>query len=321
MTPRRMLRGIRYGKIHLVLMGVGIVALLLHLFHITTHFSSDAASFDLSSLPSTLEPIPHKIWQIYLNNSPLGDLPDFMLTWPIKNQDFTYTLLSDDGANAFARERYARHPEILSLFLDLKFPILRCDLLRYMLLESEGGIYSDLDTVALHPFSEWIPEHLRDDVRFVVGIEYDQGEGEPYYGMTEPLQFCQWTMASAPGHHVMRKVVDRVVQSLRTLAAKNHTTVAELNPSDDEVISVTGPLIWTDAIMDAIAETTATHISHKNFTGLKEPQLLGDILVLPVDGFATGQPHSGASRIEGYDPPAAMVRHLWRGNWKHGWSN
>ena len=70
--------------------------------------------------------------------------------------------------------------------------------------------------------------------------------------------------------------------------------------------------------LDAIADATGEPVTYLNFTGMKEPRLFGDILILPVDGFATGQGHSGASN-HGEDPPTAMVRHQWKGSWKHGW--
>ena len=189
-----------------------------------------------------------------------------------------------------------------------------------MLLESEGGVYSDLDVACKRPFVEWIPEELKSQVRVVIGIEYDQRDDEPYDGMTAPLQFCQWTMASAPGHPIVQKAVTRVIDALHALAAKNQTTIAELNPLDDEVIPATGPVVWTHAIMDALAEIMGASVGYENFTKMTEPRLVGDVLVLPVDGFGTGQPHSGASRAE-VDPSTAMVRHLWKGSWKHGWNN
>ncbi|KAG8532021.1 uncharacterized protein KY384_003657 [Bacidia gigantensis] len=236
------------------------------------------------------------------------------------NQDYDYKLVSSEGADHFVRKYYSNRPDILTLFLNLKFPVLRSDLLRYLILESEGGVYSDLDTAALKPFNEWIPSHMKEKVRAVVGIEYDQGDDEPYVGMNEPLQFCQWTMASSPGHPIMKKVVSSVVRSLQELALKNQTTIEALSPSDGEVITVTGPKVWTDAVFQSLSEAMASSMSHVNITGMREPTLFGDILILPIDGFGSGQPHSGSWRGEG-NAPTATVRHMWKGSWKHGWSN
>ena len=242
-----------------------------------------------------------------------------MNKWPTTNQDFSYMVISTEGGTDFARKHYATRPEILDPYLQLRLPILRADLLRYMLLESEGGIYSDLDSFPLHPFSEWVPQQYKGDVNFIVGIEYDQGNQDPYPGMSEPLQFCQWTIASAPGHPIMRAAVTHVVESLKSFARTNGTEIADLNLEDDDVIKVTGPKIWTSVIMETLADLTGEPVDHRNFTGITEPKLLADVLVLPINGFGTGQEHSNSTRIDGYTNPDAMVQHLWKGTWKHNW--
>ena len=60
--------------------------------------------------------------------------------------------MSNKGVDEFARKHYANRPDILEPFIQLKFHVLRSDLLRYMIIESEGGIYSDLDTVVKNLF-------------------------------------------------------------------------------------------------------------------------------------------------------------------------
>lgn len=105
----------------------------------------------------------------------------FIQSWVTKNQDYAYTLMSNDGGNTFARKHYADRPDILKPFLDLQFPVLRSDLLRYMILETEGGVYSDLDTNALKPVRDWIPKDMKSKVHAIVGIEYDQLGGQPEF--------------------------------------------------------------------------------------------------------------------------------------------
>ncbi len=188
-----------------------------------------------------------------------------------------------------------------------------------MVLESEGGVYSDLDTTALKPVNEWVPSNLKSKVHAVVGIEYDQGQGEAYPGMEGPrLQFCQWTMAASRGHPLMSRIVTDVVEALRALAIKNETTIAELKPSDEDVMQLSGPGIWTRAVLKTLSEATGTEMSYGNFTGMKEPRVFGDVMVLPVNGFGTGQSHSGSVREGSRD---AFVRHGWKESWKHGWIN
>ena len=239
-------------------------------------------------------------------------------TWISQNQDYAYTLVSDEGGNAFAREHYADRPEILDPFLELRFPVFRSDLLRYMILESEGGVYSDLDTAARKPVRDWLSGDLKSRVHAIVGVEYDQLDGEPWYGMTERIQFCQWTMAASRGHPIMQKIVKEVVKALHEMALRHNTSIAELKPPDEEVVEVTGPVIWTRAIMEVMSEVTGTTMSYLNITGMREPRLFGDVLVLPIDGFGTGQPHSNSNTDDTGDP---YVRHMWKGSWKHGWGS
>ena len=245
-----------------------------------------------------LEDIPSRIWQIFFGYTPIDDFTDALQTWISKNQDYSYTLMSNQGADEFARKHYIDRPEILEPFLQLKFHVLRSDLLRYMILESEGGIYSDLDTIVVKSVRDWIPQDMRSKVHAIVGVEYDQLGGEPYYGMNEPIQFCQWTMAASRGHPIMKKIVKKVVAALNETAARNNTSIADFKPSDDEVVQVTGPVIWTQAVMEAMSEETGTEMSYLNITGMTVPRLFGDVLVLPIDGFRAGQPHSNSTRDE-----------------------
>lgn len=259
----------------------------------------------------SLEEIPQHIWQVFFGYTPLADFAPSLQTWIWSNQDYAYTLVSSDGANAFARKYYAERPEILQPFLDLKVPVLRSDLLRYMILESEGGVYSDLDTVALKPIRDWIPEASK--VHVVVGVEYDQLDGERGFGMSERLQMCQWTMAASKGHPIMKNVVREVVNGLHTLAKKTNTTIAGLDPIGTEVLEISGPVVWTNVILQYMNETTGTHVDYRNMTGMKEPRTIADVMVLPIDGFGSGQPHSNSNQN---GTGNAYVRHQFKGSWK-----
>ena len=272
-------------------------------------------------LQPRLDEIPPRIWQIFFGYNPLDDFAPALHTWISKNQDYSYTLMRNQGADDFARKHYADRPDILEPFLQLKIPVIRSDLLRYMILESEGGTYSDLDTVAEKSVRDWIPQEMRSKAHAVVGVEYDQLDGEPYYGMSEEIQFCQWTMAASQGHPIMRKIVKRVVTALHETAGRHNTSIAAFKPSDKEVVQVSGPVIWTHAVMEAMSEATGTEMSYLNITGISEPRLFGDVLVLPVNGFGAGQPHSNSTRDDNQGPGDIFVRHQWKGSWKHGWNN
>lgn len=260
--------------------------------------------------PSPLEGIPQKIWQIFLNHSTSAGLDDAIRSWVKINQDYSYTLVSDQGADTFVRKYYlADRMEIAHTFLETRFPIFRSDLLRYMLLESEGGIYTDLDTKPRKPINEWVPAHLRPSVRAIVGIEYDQLDNpEPSHGFSERISFCQWTIAIAPKHPMMTRIVKKIVASLKDHAQKNGTTIFDLSNPHSRFGRVTGPGIWTTAVWESLSEALGgAKLDYRNVSGLKEPRLFGDIMVLPIDGFGTGQPHSGS--LKDGKAETALVEH------------
>ena len=302
--------------------GYSISALLVILY-IHLLISHDSSLFGLPqhpfSRPATniLDRISPRIWQIFFGYTPLDNFVPSLETWIANNQDYAYTLVSSEGGDAFARKHYADRLEILQTFLDLSLPVFRSDLLRYMILESEGGIYSDLDTDAIKSVRDWIPEELRSKIHVVVGIEYDQLDNKPFPGMTERLQICQWTMAASKGHPIMRNIVKEVVKGLHAMAKTNNTTIAELRPLDHEVLEISGPLIWTKVILQYLSEATATHVDYRNLTGMKEARVFSDVMVLPIDGFGSGQDHSNSTRV---GESNAYARHQWRGSWKHDWN-
>lgn len=270
--------------------------------------------------PPPLQEIPQKIWQTFLNLSSHAGLDNAIHSWVKNNQDYSYTLVSDLGADTFVRNQYlADRMEIAHTFLDTRFSIFRSDLLRYMLLESEGGIYTDLDTKLRKPIKEWIPAHLRPSVRAIVGIEYDQLDSpEPSHGFSERISFCRRTIAIAPKHPMMTRIVKRAVANINEYAQKNGT-VSALSTPNARIEEVTGPGIWTTAVWESLSEALGgAKLDYRNVSGLKEPTLFGNILVLPIDGFGTGQAHSGSSR----DGKArtALVEHSFKQSWmKHKW--
>lgn len=101
----------------------------------------------------SVEGIIPKIREIYFGAFPLGGLGQSVLTWITRNRDYSYTLMRDKGTDVFFRHLYANRLDFLRVFLSLNVPVLQSDLLRYMILVSLRGIYSDVDTSAERPSS------------------------------------------------------------------------------------------------------------------------------------------------------------------------
>lgn len=189
--------------------------------------------------------------------------------------------------------------------------VLRADFLRYLLLSIEGGVYSDIDTELLKPIYEWVPDEFKSRTKLIVGLEADQNP--PVAGTTYPVQFCQWTLASAAGHPAMWTMVEHILEEVKKRPFQDPP--ADIEYSDNEVLDITGPAGWTEVVFEYLNTVAGGVVTWKNLTGMREPRLFGDVLVLPIDGFATGVPHSGASETPG---EWSLVKHQFSGAWRNG---
>ncbi|GKT61094.1 hypothetical protein ColTof4_01202 [Colletotrichum tofieldiae] len=229
--------------------------------------------------------------------------------WLALNGGYMYTLVDSKRGDEFLKSRFGNTSDIFRTYDNLHDVGMRSDFLGYLLLEAEGGIYTETDTIALKSIDSWIPSHLRDNTRLVIGIEYDQRDGMPWEDVPHPLQFAQWTIASEPGHPVLNMMVARVVTSVKDLARRHGVREIELRPTSFEVMNSTGPAAWTEVVFEYLQSLNPDLTDTMSFSYLERPTLCGDVLILPIDGFGMGQRHSG-STDDGSIPEAALVRHL-----------
>ncbi|QKX53490.1 uncharacterized protein TRUGW13939_00569 [Talaromyces rugulosus] len=266
--------------------------------------------------------IPPKIWQILLPKKQTADDviidPDTLRdtpSWLVMNPDYTYTLVGHDGGSEFVKQHFPDDPSLIEMYNNLPNVGMQSDFLRYLILDVEGGVYTDIDTVALKAIDKWVPTDLRDKVRLIVGVEFDRRDGGGWADIPHWLQFCQWTIAAAPGHPIFRKMVTRIFQSLDDISVSHGVPVNKLTPTSFEVMNSTGPAAWTDVVFEALQEHDSSLKTTKDLSFMTKPRLYGDILVLTIDGFGMGQPHSHSTN-DGSTPDAALMRHLFRGSWR-----
>ncbi|KAF0316068.1 hypothetical protein GQ607_016712 [Colletotrichum asianum] len=234
--------------------------------------------------------------------------------------------LSSNWAGSVQRRRNRRNiqgdlrPETFKttqLYTAIAQPVMQADFVRYALLALEGGIYSDSDTYPLRPLRDWVPQEFRNHTQLIVGIEADSQP--PVEGTTYPVQFGQWTIAGTKGHPVFLKMLRRILGEVRWRTEGFPTDgVVEQDIqagfTNEDILRVSGPAGWTEEIYEYLSDVTETSFTWRNLTGLENPVLFHDILILPIDGFATGVPHSGAS----IEPSGlTMVKHDFLGSWKH----
>jgi alpha 1,6-mannosyltransferase len=213
------------------------------------------------------------------------------------------------------RHYFSYEPRIIEAIGSLPNVGMKSDLPRYLLLDVEGGVYADTDTETLKPINQWVPPGLHDQVRLIVGIEFDRRDGGTWADIPHWLQFYQWTIAAAPHHPVFQTMVRRVLQSLDELFQEHDTTIDRLSPSSFEVMNSTGPAAWMGVVFEQLQEYDPSSNTTADLSFMTEPKLYGDILVLHIDGFGMGQPHSHSTN-DGTIPDGALVMHHFRGSWR-----
>lgn len=279
-------------------------------------------NFHYDPLPT----FPAYIWQTWKVSPSAGSFEEkfrpYEASWTNKHPSFIHEVITDDIAPTLIGYLYAGVPEVAEAYNALPFAILKADFFRYLILLARGGIYSDIDTSALKSSVDWIPEPFVPHSGLVIGIEADPDREDWKTWYSRRVQFCQWTIMAKPGHPVLAHVVADI--TLKTLTRLRNKTLSRLTQA--EIVDFTGPALWTDRIFDYMNDETyfdlsgaltgvapKGNITWANFTGMKEPRLVGDVVVLPITSFSPGVQAMGAGED---DDPMAFVKHEFEGSWK-----
>lgn len=109
-------------------------------------------------------------------------------------------------------------------------------------------------------------------------------------------------------------MIDNVVSRLEDLCARKNTTIDQLEMTEFELLNSTGTALWSETIFHELQAIDPSLKKPLDLSGMREPRLYGDIMVLPIDGIASGISHSGATvdRI----PEIAIVQHHFHGSWR-----
>lgn len=272
--------------------------------------------------PAPGSTFPQKIWQTW-KVGPLGFEERDLLnarTWLDKNPGMRYEVLTDANEMSYVEQHFGpsgfNRPDIVEFYRNIKLPIIKADLLRYMIMYAEGGVYADIDVEALKPVSRFIPERYDEsEIDLVVGIEIDEPsfKDHPILGQ-KSMSFCQWTFMAKPGHPVMLHLVENIMSWLNGVAHEQKVSVGDVKLDFDQVISGTGPSAFTIALLAEINRNSdGPQVTWDNFHNMDESKVVGRVLVLNVEAFCAGQGHSNSGN---HDARGAMVKHHYHAsNW------
>ncbi|RVX66839.1 hypothetical protein B0A52_09569 [Exophiala mesophila] len=264
--------------------------------------------------PSQTEKFPRKIWQSW-KVSPLSFETRDMeraLTWTTKNPYHRYEVLTDENALGYVEQYFGpsgfNRPDVVFTYKSLKDKIIKADLLRYLIMYAEGGLYADIDVEALKPIAAWIPDRFNErDIDIVVGIETDEPSfiGHSILGK-KAQSFVQWTFLCKPRLPVMMRLIDGILNWLNRIAKEQGKPISEIELDFDEVLSGTGPSAFTSAVLAEISAVTGEQPSWTPFHNMFEAKLAGRTLVLTVEAFAAGTGHSDSGN---HGSKNALIKH------------
>ncbi|CZR65291.1 related to alpha-1,6-mannosyltransferase [Phialocephala subalpina] len=253
--------------------------------------------------------IPEKIWYKVGPKGISTEAREWMNTCLEKNPTFEHEILTDSLADTYVIERFVHRPEIVETYLALSIPILKADLLRYLLLFAEGGLWSDLDvSCGDTPIRDWIPEQYRNNASLVVGWEFQTVDDQ------HMREFVTWMIMSKPGLPHMSMVINDTLQALHEKAREHKVPISGLNMDMvGDIVWLTGPMAMSKSIIKSLG-IEKDNINSGATPYVFEPQLFDDVLILPGYSFSA----SMQQYKDEEHPGPALVTHHYVGSWKNG---
>lgn len=288
--------------------------------------TSTPATPDSNSNDITQETIPKKIW-FKLGPKGINDnIHKWTETCIQQNPEYEARYLTDAQADAFVNTAFADRPDILDTYNALTVPILKADLLRYLLLYAEGGVWFDTDASCEGiPIVEWgvttagpgnatatPAQTLRENRRrasLIVGWEFDVGLDYEFQ-----RQFVTWAVAAKKGSPRLLAVVDDVVASIRATAREQNLGVAQLDMANiPDVVHLTGPVRFAQSVLRSLGLDRDGRDS--KYHQILEPTLVEDVLILPGYALAAAMNTYETKDRDRVGP--SLVVHHYAGSWKN----
>lgn len=197
----------------------------------------------LSADISLSSKIPPSVWQTYKTTAlPMSAL-EARHTWISLNPEFSCMLWDDVDIERYIQQNWPS--DFLDFFHSLPIGAMKADLWRYLILASEGGVYSDIDSVCLLPIREWpLKAPISSSHVLLIDLDIDQN------------QFCQWTFAATPRHPAMHYICYYVLNQWKQRKGFAIGSDGKIN-----VLATTGPIVFSNAIKSYIGEPLDTRAS------------------------------------------------------------
>lgn len=279
------------------------------------------------------KPFPKQIWQTWKVGLDDPTFPKlfkyYQELWSDQNPGYTHHVIPDDEAHEMVAQLFQTVPEVARAYAAMPKSILKADFFRYLIVFARGGVYSDIDTWGLKPVELWVLANATYmgkplNPGLVVGIEADPDRPDWNDWYARRIQFCQWTIQGKSGHPMLRELIARITELTLERVAGGQLQATLGKDALGDIMDWTGPGIWLDYVFLYLnnimqpAENFGTSkrdevITWRFFTGIRQPVVIDDVMVLPITSFSpdVGQMGAGSSH-----DALAYVKHMFQGSWK-----
>ncbi|KUJ08771.1 uncharacterized protein LY89DRAFT_326022 [Mollisia scopiformis] len=267
--------------------------------------------YTLSPLPPSPPTIPQNLWYKLGPSGLNNQTHQWTQSCITPNPSHTPSFLIDTTAETWIRQTFAHRPEIVEVYTALAIPVLKADMLRYLLLFVEGGIWSDLDVSCDGvPIRDWVPVQYRERADLVAGWEFDVGWGENVV-----RELATWIIMARPGARHLLVAVDDILHSIKEKSKEFNVEVGALTTGMvGDVVDFTGPRRFTRSVMKSLEVRMGEGVDMGSTSNLEEPRLVGDVLVMPGFAFAA---RSNRYKEDYVQRTPKLVTHHFAGTWKN----
>lgn len=244
---------------------LGCIVLLVVLisdFEFTSHAFFSKAPIESSQQrynESTVYKIPKVCYQTWItkDHSKLTNVTlDVLAENKRLNPDIDFQLWDDNDVITFMKREYPGEVYDTFMTINPKYGAARADFFRYCVLFKYGGLYMDIKSY--FRIKNVFGGIIQPDDECVLDVRKGL---ENYRILWNYWTYEQWVLAFAPGHPYLRRMIDRMVRSIKAKIETPVTPTAE-GPSwasKYQVMRVTGPDALAVAIHDAVIDYGVRH--------------------------------------------------------------
>lgn len=169
--------------------------------------------------------IPKVIYQTFKTNKIPWLTRLYIWRFMYRNKGYTYKFYDDEQVEYFFKENF--DARTYDAYSRLQIGAAKADFFRYAILYKNGGIYLDLDSNILTKLDKYFYD---DDIAVITRERKHQN------------LFAQWALVFDKGHPFLKRTIEYIVDNI------------EQNRFPHDVHAMTGPTVYTRAIVDEIAE-------------------------------------------------------------------